>query len=448
MELPAFGDRVFQADFITRKRYRKGKVEYLVKWKGYSPKQSTWEPKENILDPLLIAEFESKRLELRKRRRLIKKRRNQREESPSSDSTDSDTECENAKDNNGNSQHPHNTTTTATTTPSHLTPGGSVGGAGGAKDTDDDDFSSSHFVLGPRDKRSSSWTFSPAGVRREISVLSDCSDVSGQTVVVDDDDANHEHNDLHNNIINNNDSSRVQAGGGGGEAENTTLDPEEVFVRQTVNRSPPLRQFPQKTSISRRRSEEKAPYSIVKKWKSDYFSKCKTGYQEDVGDYYTPISPPSPLSPNFSHNYSLNSLVTSHTEPPTHHMGNLSLLVAAAKSIEKEDTQPLSTHYRDHQFNYHTLHHHHHTLSLSSPMEVDDSSSSDRALEERREWTHKKYRPFHHSKPRTHFLYPTPGEQPVKVTVTDVTCNCLRVTFMESSKEEGFFSTSPASLKT
>ena len=29
-------------------------LQYLVKWKGWSPKYSTWEPEENILDPRLI----------------------------------------------------------------------------------------------------------------------------------------------------------------------------------------------------------------------------------------------------------------------------------------------------------------------------------------------------------------------------------------------------------
>ena len=51
------GDKVFAAEAITKKRRRKGRTEYLVKWKGWSPKHSTWEPEENILDPRLIHQF-------------------------------------------------------------------------------------------------------------------------------------------------------------------------------------------------------------------------------------------------------------------------------------------------------------------------------------------------------------------------------------------------------
>ncbi|BFZ18055.1 hypothetical protein BsWGS_21094 [Bradybaena similaris] len=94
MELSAFGDHVFQADYIQKKRHRRGKVEYLVKWKGYSVKQSTWEPKENILDPLLIAEFESKREEWRKKQRLLRKKRKLRLASAENLSDTNDSEQE------------------------------------------------------------------------------------------------------------------------------------------------------------------------------------------------------------------------------------------------------------------------------------------------------------------------------------------------------------------
>ena len=35
-------------------------VEYLVKWQGWGPKYSTWEPEENILDARLIEQFNEK----------------------------------------------------------------------------------------------------------------------------------------------------------------------------------------------------------------------------------------------------------------------------------------------------------------------------------------------------------------------------------------------------
>eukprot|EP00096_Caligus_rogercresseyi_P014314 TRINITY_DN6808_c0_g1_i1.p1 TRINITY_DN6808_c0_g1~~TRINITY_DN6808_c0_g1_i1.p1 ORF type:complete len:312 (+),score=129.78 TRINITY_DN6808_c0_g1_i1:286-1221(+) len=54
------GDQVFAAEAITKKRLRKNKIEYLVKWKGWSPKYSTWEPEENILDHRLIDQFHRK----------------------------------------------------------------------------------------------------------------------------------------------------------------------------------------------------------------------------------------------------------------------------------------------------------------------------------------------------------------------------------------------------
>ena len=51
------GDQVFAAEAITKKRVKEGRTQYLVKWKGWSPKHSTWEPEEHILDPRLIQQF-------------------------------------------------------------------------------------------------------------------------------------------------------------------------------------------------------------------------------------------------------------------------------------------------------------------------------------------------------------------------------------------------------
>uniref|UniRef100_A0A8D2D3X9 Chromo domain-containing protein n=1 Tax=Sciurus vulgaris TaxID=55149 RepID=A0A8D2D3X9_SCIVU len=56
MELSAIGEQVFAVESIRKKR----KVEYLVKWKGWPPKYSTWEPEEHILDPRLVLAYEEK----------------------------------------------------------------------------------------------------------------------------------------------------------------------------------------------------------------------------------------------------------------------------------------------------------------------------------------------------------------------------------------------------
>ncbi|KAI7803711.1 putative chromobox protein-like protein 6 [Triplophysa rosa] len=63
MDLSAAGDRVFAAEAILKRRIRKGRMEYLVKWKGWAVKYSTWEPEENILDERLVAAFEQKERE-------------------------------------------------------------------------------------------------------------------------------------------------------------------------------------------------------------------------------------------------------------------------------------------------------------------------------------------------------------------------------------------------
>ncbi|XP_023189031.1 chromobox protein homolog 6 isoform X2 [Xiphophorus maculatus] len=63
MELSAAGDRIFAAEAILKRRVRKGRLEYLVKWKGWAMKHSTWEPEENILDDRLLLGFEQKERE-------------------------------------------------------------------------------------------------------------------------------------------------------------------------------------------------------------------------------------------------------------------------------------------------------------------------------------------------------------------------------------------------
>ncbi|KAK1330761.1 hypothetical protein QTO34_008699 [Cnephaeus nilssonii] len=62
-ELSSVGEQVFAAECILSKRLRKGKLEYLVKWRGWSSKHNSWEPEENILDPRLLLAFQKKEQE-------------------------------------------------------------------------------------------------------------------------------------------------------------------------------------------------------------------------------------------------------------------------------------------------------------------------------------------------------------------------------------------------
>ncbi|XP_033105071.1 chromobox protein homolog 6-like [Anneissia japonica] len=77
MELSSIGESVYAAEAVLKKRTVNDQEEYLIKWKGWSVKYSTWEPKENILDERLFKAFERQQeLEAeqpKKRRRRRKK---------------------------------------------------------------------------------------------------------------------------------------------------------------------------------------------------------------------------------------------------------------------------------------------------------------------------------------------------------------------------------------
>ncbi|XP_065660085.1 chromobox protein homolog 7 isoform X2 [Hydra vulgaris] len=63
------GPGVFAAEKILKKRYKKGRAEYLIKWQGYSAKYNTWEPAANILDERLLHCYKSLQSASRGRKR-------------------------------------------------------------------------------------------------------------------------------------------------------------------------------------------------------------------------------------------------------------------------------------------------------------------------------------------------------------------------------------------
>lgn len=63
---------IFTAERLLGKRRKRGQLEYLVQWQGFSNEHNTWEPRENILDPELIRDFNDRMRGSRQSRRSPK----------------------------------------------------------------------------------------------------------------------------------------------------------------------------------------------------------------------------------------------------------------------------------------------------------------------------------------------------------------------------------------
>lgn len=75
-------EEIYEVEKVVDKRMHKGKVEYLLKWKGYSSNENTWEHEDSLDCSELLQEYESNRARER-HEVVVKKEKKEKRKEPS-----------------------------------------------------------------------------------------------------------------------------------------------------------------------------------------------------------------------------------------------------------------------------------------------------------------------------------------------------------------------------